>query len=613
MTTGERPAEPSPAACPLFKWVDPPSPAPEAVDRLIERYGLLRPVAEVLVSRAPFDASDDAAADFFLKPTLDKLDDPNRLPGITEAVRIIWSAIREKRRIIVFGDFDADGVCATTILVKALRQLGATVIPFIPSRRDEGYGLTHPAIARCLRESAPEPPDLWLTVDCGITNGEEVRFLKNKGFTVIVTDHHEPTEDLPPADAVVDPRCGATPPSLRHLCGAGVGFYLVYALTQYGKKNEFYAGPGICNRILIETALATIADIVPLLGANRTLVHTALRRWKTHPNEVSVGLRTLWNRATQKTADPDADSFAFLFAPRINAAGRMDSAMVAHALLMTTDADEANGIALKLDGWNTNRKSHETKIFNEAVQLVSESPEAVVVGKPIDFTGESGWHPGVVGIVASRLMEHFRCPAAVVTFDGADPATATGRGSIRASAGYHVVDALHTLQDHFSAFGGHALAGGFTLKPGAYEAFKAGFTTICKQQRACLPEGLPRLTVNCWLASPDDITSQLYDAQQRLAPFGEANPKIRWGMRRVTIKQVKPVGNSGTHLAVVFAKAGKPLPRAVWFKHGGLCETLRETAEADIVFELVRSIFNGDETLDLHLIDIAPLKADSAL
>ena len=602
MPTGD-PSQANLALCPLFQWQDPPVPAPDAVERLMARHALSRPIAEVLLARQLCDTDDDAAVEAFLNPTFKQGVDPFALPGVSEAVPIIWETIRNRRRIVVFGDFDADGVSATAILIRALTLFGADAIPFIPDRRSEGYGLTLPAIQRCL-QTCGTPPDLWITVDCGITNLEEVQTLTAMGIRVIVTDHHELPPTLPAAEVVVNPRLQGTPAALRNLCGAGVAFKLVHALARYGQTQGHYTGPSVSGKILSETALATVADIVPLLGENRILVYEALRRW----NLMGIGLTALWQRATQKTVDPDTDSLAFLLAPRINAAGRMDSAMVAYRLLMTADPDEANELARQLDLFNQNRKSHETKIFREALDQFpvpeeGTQPDAVVVGRPLDYTGEKGWHPGVVGIVASRLVERFHCPAAVITFDGEDPATATGRGSIRACPGYHVVETLRALHDHLSAFGGHALAGGFTLKPGAYEAFKAGFRALCAKQREKLPVGKTPLPVDGWLTESERPTLALYEEQMRLAPFGEGNPKIRWGMRRVKVEQVDPLGSAGNHLALTFSRGNERLPRAVWFKQGYQIERIRACTFADIVFELAKNNFNNTVSVELHLID----------
>jgi single-stranded-DNA-specific exonuclease len=591
---------------PLYEWRDLPGPTSgkdSRAESIAREHGLPLPIARLLAARGFADADE---LNEFLQPDLRHLSDPSTMPGMTAAAERIWAAIRAKEPIVVFGDFDADGISATAVLVQALAQLGAEARPFLPERKTEGYGLTRGAIKRCLAEG-PRPA-LWITVDCGITACAEVDYLRSLGIAVIVTDHHEPEGRLPAAEIIIDPMLDGTPRRLRDLCGAGVAFKLVHALVALGKKNGWHAGPPVVRKILAAAAVATVADIVPLRGENRTLVHAALSQWERF---AGVGLTALLGRASQKSMTPDEETFAFLLAPRLNAAGRMASATLAYDLLTTSDPDTARQCAVQLEQLNAQRKTIEQRIFDEALAqcgFKEGSPftgNAVVVAAESSWQTDKGWHPGVIGIVASRLQEMLGVPAAVIALDGADPATAPGRGSLRAGDNYDAVKALTASSEALDGFGGHAHAAGFNLKAGELERFRHLFSAACAAQ--CQSNGSSRATlmVDGWLA-PKELTLGLYDAQQRLAPFGPGNPKLRWGVKGLEIRKVFPLGTTGAHLTILFAQGNTLLPRAVWFNQGAAIETIRSTGTVDAVFELARNEYGGDVSAELHVIDLRP-------
>ena len=588
------------SALPKFAWKDIEA-DDGAARELSHAFGLLPPVARVLVSRG---VVTHEAADTFLHPDLkEHLGDPFAFPGVRMAAERLWDAIRAQRDIVVFGDFDADGVTASAILVTALRKLGGTAEAFLPMREPEGYGLTFAAIERCLR-GRERAPGLLVTVDCGIGSRDEVAHLNGLGIEVVITDHHEPTGELPAAAVIVNPKVGASP-GAEHLCGAGVAFKVAHALVEMGRAEGWYQGGALGGDLLVPAGLATVTDIVPLTGENRLLVWHALKHWN---RRAGLGLRALMTRASQQAMrEPDAGTFGFVLGPRLNAAGRMDSAMVAFELLTTPDKDRAAELAAKLEAFNGLRRGVEERIVQAArrqcgldAEGVAFDGAAVVVGGDGAHAGGESWHPGVVGIVASRLCEEAGRPAAVVSFDG----TGAGRGSVRAGEGYHALDALMAAGDALAGFGGHARAAGFTVKAGAFEAFKQLFCAACAGQQAAGAGGRT-LVVDGWL-EPEEATLELCRDVQRLAPFGHGNPAPRWGLRGVTLKEARPVGASGEHLQCVFERGGRALPRGVWFRSGAIAEVLRANgAPVDVVVELREHAFGGEASVELRVVDMA--------
>ena len=577
-----------------------------AVLKIAEALGVSNPVARVLVARG---VATPEAADRFLHPEMRKhLGDPFDFPGVRAAAERLWAAVRGGREIVVFGDFDADGVAASAVMVTALRKIGGSVEAFIPARDSEGYGLTLAAVERCFRERGRAPAVL-VTVDCGIGSVAEVDHLNRQGIEVIITDHHEPCPELPQAAVIVNPRLGASC-GAEHLCGAGVAFKVAHALVTLGKANGWYQGGALGGDLLVPVGLATVTDIVPLTGENRLLVWSALKHWG---HFAGSGLRALLARAAQQTVmTPDAYTFGFILGPRINAAGRMDSAMVAYELLTTQDKDRAAELAAKLEGFNGQRRGVEERIVLAArrqcgldVAGAVFDGAAVVVGSAGTQAGEAGWHPGVIGIVASRLSDATGRPAAVVAFDEAGG----GRGSVRAGEGYCALDALAAAGDALEGYGGHARAAGFQVKPGCFERFKQLFCAACAGQAAASGAVCGRvLTVDGWL-EPDDVTLELFKDQQRLAPFGHGNPAPRWGLRNVTVKEAKPMGPAGEHMQCTFERAGRLLPRGVWFRNGNAIERVRSNgAGLDVVFELRANAFGGDTSVELQVVDMAPSK-----
>ena len=538
-----------------------------------------------------------SAADLpaYFKPDIRNLAAPEDLPGVVEAADIILAALADGRRIAVFGDYDCDGVCATAILLRCLRCLvtdgraDERVVPFLPNRLDEGYGMTDAALARLLREH----PDVGLvvTVDNGINSVTQVADLKGRGISVVITDHHLPGSEKPAADALIDPKVAA-PASLEGLCGAGVAFFLANRVVSEAKRRGLYAGPCVAGPLLVLAGLATVTDIMPLRGQNRILVSEALARFR---KLAPLGLLKLLDRAARSTpVRLTSKDFGFLIGPRINAAGRMASGMSALELLLSDDADIASESARIIDGYNTERRTVEQRMSDEAMAKVIPGAEAQVIELP-------DGHPGVAGIVAARVLERLGGTGPVFVL-------AAGHGSARAPDGINVRDAMEACSDVLSRFGGHAAAGGFSVKDGQVDEFRRQVCAYCRRQA----EEDPRFAaarrgesvLDAWV-DPADLTLDLAERLIEMEPFGDGNAEPVFGLRQVQVSDVRPLGSDGRHLIVSFAD--RRIPAAVWWGHGADVETYRAKSAApmDIVFSLGISDY-GTRHLELRVIAICP-------
>lgn len=543
--------------------------------------GLPPILARILASRGL--SPDDLES--FLDPALSRLADATSLPGVSDAVNAIIEFVASRRKIVVFGDYDADGVCATAILVRTIRTLGGVADAFIPERFTEGYGMTDASLSRLLAEH----PDMALvvTVDNGITAPREVEALRARGIAVVVTDHHLPGPELPVPDALVNPRV-ASSPGCENLCGAGVAFFLAAALAKEAKARGIHDGGKFSGPLLVLAGLATVADLMSLTGQNRIIVTQALAVFRSC---APVGLRELFEHAARRVAPLVSRDFGFLLAPRINAAGRMDTARKAYELLMTDDRETARNLAVEVEGFNASRKTEEQRMKDSVDEQVKsyEGLSAVVA------RGED-WHSGVAGIVAARVMERAHLPVAVVVGD---------HGSARAPDGYNVHDALTASSDALVRFGGHAAAGGFTIQPGRYDDFKRLFSEACAAQRAAAPDAAA-IEFDGWL-EPTDLTLGLCDELSRFEPFGEGNPEPVFGIQNVAFSDIRPMGTDGRHVSFTFAD--KSIPRAVWWNHGADADELRKHASArfDLLFTLQKSDFGMEGPVpELRLVAVRP-------
>ncbi len=543
-------------------WTIRPCPHRQA-SGLAKELGLSEITASVLVRRG---YGDPEVARAFLAGE-QPLHDPFLLGDMAGAVERIRTAVAAGKRICVHGDYDVDGICATVLAVLVLRELGAEVEWHLPSRFDEGYGVSGQTLERLSEEGC----GLVLTVDCGITAVGEVRRAGELGLDVVVTDHHRPGDDLPDCPTV------ATRPSdypFQELCGTGVVYKLGQALL--GAESE------VLRRHLDLVALATIADVVPLVGENRSLAIAGLR---TLARTQKLGLRALMKAAHVDPAAIDAGKVGFRLAPRINAAGRLGDPRAALELLLTEDAEEARRLADRLEELNRDRQAVEDKILRAAIAQVEDWPEAKRRRSGYVVWGED-WHEGVIGIVASRLVERYHRP--VVLIAGRD---GLWKGSGRSIPSFDLHGALGACSTFLERFGGHRAAAGLSIAPDNVEAFADAFAA---QAEGLLgPEDLvPATVVDAVLPRGARLTLELCEELRALAPFGLANPDVTLLAPGCKLGELATVGD-GKHLRFRVQRDGSDAGGAIAFGQGTKLDRYRREGRYDVAFRLQENHWNG--------------------
>jgi single-stranded-DNA-specific exonuclease len=548
-------------------WRLPPCPRRE-VAGLAQALGVSETTASVLVRRG---YGDPATAKAFLAAE-PPAHDPFALGDMEAACGVIRAAVEAKRPICVHGDYDVDGICATALAVIVLRDLGAEVAWHLPSRFEEGYGLSGDTLARL----AGDGFELVLTVDCGITAVEEVREAKSLGLEIVVTDHHRPGDALPDC-AVVAPSSGSYP--FKGLCGTGVVYKLAQALGADG-----------LDRHLDLIALATIADVVPLLDENRGVVTAGLKRLA---RTTKPGLRALLKAARVDPATLDSGAIAFRLAPRINAAGRLGHPRTALDLLLTDDAAEADRLAGELETLNRERQAVEERILREAIAQVEEWPEALRRRRGYVVAGED-WHRGVIGIVASRLVERFHRPVVLIA-GGEEEWTGSGR-SIPV---FDLHGALGACAGHLGRWGGHRAAAGLSIRPENIGVFSDAFAA---HAGATLTEDdlVPIAHVDA-AVDGRELTLELCEELAGLAPFGLGNPAVRLLVGGCQVAELTAVGENGKHLRVGLRMTGRALPGGIAFGRGSQLDSLRRPLLYDVVFRLSVNRWNGTEAPELRI------------
>lgn len=540
-------------------------------------------MVRVLANRGVTEPEDIEA--FVHPPDLSTYPDPLRLTGMPQAVERIAKAIANREKIVVYGDFDADGVTSTSLLTLALRHFGADVEPYIPNRVTEGYGLNSTAVA----EIAGRGTKLLITVDCGISGRHEVAQAHAAGLDVIVTDHHFLPDQLPEAAACINPK--QTAPGCecyQDLAGVGVAYQLVRALVKRLGKPA-----GLRNLDLLGlVAIGTVADIVPLKGANRSLVTHGIAAIQQHS---MPGLRTLLKFAHVDIASVDAERIGFVVGPRLNAAGRVDDASTAYRLLMTNSESEAVGLAQKLEAQNRRRQA----VMNSVVEQARERARKLGNETKVIVLHDTGWHSGVVGLVASRLAEEFGRPALVI-----EEGTTESKGSARSGGAINMIGALTELKDMLVKFGGHEAAAGFTVHTNRIGELSDKLNKIATRMMQS-ENAQPTVWADAEITM-SDVNDGTFDSLNRLAPFGSANHSPLFMARNLRVMDAIPLGD-GSHLKLMLADQTNinrsPVEAVVW-RAGHLFDTIRQRKHIDLLFGIERRDWRGDVHLQLKVKDI---------
>ncbi len=562
------------------RWIE-PGPAPSgAVDRLSGELGLPRDLSRLLVARG-FGTPEEARR--FLRPSFDDLHPVERLPDARRAADRVLAAVETSETVLVHGDYDADGLCATALLCRGLEALGVRSVPFVPHRLRDGYDLGRAGLERAAAVGA----ELIVTADCGVSASEAVRAAAEAGRDVIVTDHHRPPERLPDALAVVHPGLPDGDYPFADLAGVGVVWKLLTAVWERSGRD-----PTELYEHLDLVCLGTVADVVPLRDENRVLVRAGLRALD---RTLKPGLRALKRRAGLE-GEVAAGTVAWVLGPRLNAVGRVGEPEVAVRLLTTEDEEEAVELADRLERHNEARREEQRRVGAEAeAEAVRRyDPEG---DRSLVLWGE-GWHPGVIGIVASRLVDRFHRPVALVALDGEG-----GRGSARSIPGFHLHRALVECSDRLERFGGHAGAAGFEIRRGELEGFARHFEEVARRELD--REGLrPRLQLDLEvpLAGADRALLELL---RHLEPHGAGNPRPLLASRGVRVEAVRRVGEDGRHLKARLTDGDVGVD-AIGFGMGPRADRLRGGGRWDAAYRLVEDRWRGKRRLQARLEDVRP-------
>jgi single-stranded-DNA-specific exonuclease len=534
--------------------------------------------------------------DEFLNPDYSTdIHDPFLFKDMNIAIERINEAIKKQENIVIHGDYDADGVSASVILASTLKHLGAEHVDvFLPHRETDGYGLNNNTIQKL----SDEKTNLIITCDCGVSNVEEIKLAQKLGVDVIVTDHHAVPAVPPPALAIIHPQVPGEPYPDKGLAGGGVAFKLAQGLLiNHGEENE-----GHEKWLLDMVAIASVADMVPLVGESRTLTKYGLIVLnKTR----KIGLQKLIfeagllddNGKTKK--EIDADTIGFKIAPRINAAGRMNHANVAYNLMMAEDPTEATKLAQELDQNNKDRQKMTETLVKEAVKDVEENQQ----DNPILFYVGEGWSTGLVGLIAGRIKDKYTKPCIIMALNDGE---ITGSG--RSVDGFNLIESLQELPELFTKFGGHPMACGFSLVDAEkVDELKTKLTEKFNEKTKDI-DLTPVLNIDAEV-DLDNVNWDLYDALDKFKPFGVANAKPKYLSRGLTITALKPVGKEGRHLTIMVKHNSDKIHKTIgWSLCGNTgtnwCEDLKKDDKIDMIFELELNEWNGNRELQLTIVDL---------
>ncbi len=543
--------------------------------RLIEAISVSPIIAQLLINRDIRTVKD---AEFFLNPSLLNLYDPFLMKSMKQAVSRIKRAIRNKEKILVYGDYDVDGISATALLSTVLKRLKADVGTYIPSRLEDGYGLNKKIISSIHKKGI----DLLVTVDCGITAIAEVEMLNSLGMDIIITDHHTPAKQLPDTDIILNPlQDGCSYPD-KNLAGVGVAFKLASGLL--GKDDNWL------YEQLDLVCLGTVADVVPLIGENRILVKSGLSEL-THTKK--EGLKALIKESYLKGRDITSYHVGYILAPRINAAGRLGKSEISLDLLLTDKPEQASEFAKMLTQENKNRQKMEDVIFRQAIARIEME---------IDFTQQrvivledDNWHKGIIGIVASRIVDRFYRPTVMISMDGAE-----GRGSCRSIRNFNLFNALSECSDFLKNYGGHKYAAGLTVAKGMLNDFKDKINHIA-HERILDEDLIPRVKIDTEI-SISSLNKDLLEKLDKLAPFGLGNPRPVFSSRNLNIRNTPQILRRST--LKMWVTDGKTTAEAVGFNMADSLPSNPSKQKIDLAYSCDLNTYKGITSIKLQIKDM---------
>lgn len=556
-------------------------------EALASRWGVPPVVAQLLVNRGVTPGSH---GDSFLSPQLKDLHPPSTLPGALGAADVVVGAIRNGKKIVLYGDYDVDGTTGVAILWHVLKLVGADVSFYVPHRVSEGYGLSVGAVRRLVEDGA----ELVISIDCGIRAVEVAKELSELGVSFIVTDHHQEGAALPDASVIVHPTAIGESPNID-LCGAGVAFKLAWAIAQKW-SNADRVSPEfreLLRHLLPLAALGTIADVVSLVGENRIIARHGLAALASCP---IPGVQALIESAGLDRSRVSGHDVGFKIAPRINAAGRMGHARLAVELLTRADTARAREIALYLEGHNRSRQSTERKISKQAREMIDGCGLAGDARRGIVLAGE-GWHAGVIGIVAARLVDRYHRPTVLFAMNGDE-----GQGSARSIKHFDLAEAFSACSDHLLGHGGHAMAAGCRIRANELPAFTEAFVDLANR-RLTHTDMIPKLRLDAQVQLAE-MTLATAEAIVGLGPFGTGNPKPKLATDWVELAdEPRRVGRSQEHLQVSFRQNGTRI-RGIGFGQAANFENIKEHRRCRVAFEPIVNDYRGRREVQMQIIDM---------
>jgi single-stranded-DNA-specific exonuclease len=546
----------------------------EIVDNIQKKFNISKLLANILANR---QITEEEKIRKFLEPTREDFHNPFLMPDMEIAVNRIIKAINENEKIMIYGDYDVDGITSISVLQKFLTERGMNVSNHIPNRLEEGYGLNKEAIKQIYDEGYR----LMITVDCGISATEEIEYANSLGITTIITDHHEPLDTLPEALAVIDAKRKDNQYPFNQLAGVGVVFKLIQALgIKLNLDEKEYL------KYLDLVCVGTISDIVPLVDENRVIAKLGLKLVNVTKN---LGLKCLLESAGCKNID--SNTVSFCIAPRVNACGRMGHETEALDIFLSNDIKEVKALSNKLNEYNKIRQETEKSIVEKALSMIEENKE---YEKNTIVLGCEGWHHGVIGIVSSKITEMYFKPSILVSFEDG-----IAKGSGRSVPGFDLHEALCKCSDYLEKYGGHEMAVGLTLKEENFEKFKAAFEDVAKQEK--VDEILPVIYID-GVVTGEDMKPEFVKQLNNLEPFGEGNKVPLFAYKELKINSIRSL-TDGKHLKLTL-KDDNLIIDAIGFNMGYLVDDYRIGDKVDVVGMLEINSYNGREKVQINLRDI---------